>query len=297
MQMVNAPHAVEHQLKDSDFDALARLARREFGLSLAVSKKPLVASRLSRRLRARRLAAFQDYLQLLDNPAEADERLELISALTTNVTSFFREAHHFETLRTEILPELVNRTSTRRRVRLWSAGCSSGQEAFSIAMTLLDAWPEAPQQDVRILATDIDPKIVARARQASYPAADGDTIPARLRRFWTVSGQGGNTQGSDAQGRVSDEVRSLVTFAELNLVGDWPFRGQFDAIFCRNVAIYFDKETQQRLWQRLAERLTPGGLLCIGHSERVTGPALDQLQSQGITSYRKRPAAAAAMAD
>ena len=142
----------EFNFTDDDFRALARLARAEFGLSLSESKKPLVYSRLARRLRARNIARFQDYMDLLGKSDEAEERLELISALTTNVTSFFREKHHFGTLRSQLAPALGNQS----RVRIWSAGCSSGQEPFSIAMTLLDVLPDSARTDVRILATDID---------------------------------------------------------------------------------------------------------------------------------------------
>lgn len=290
--MTSTLTAPQHGLLDSEFAALAKLAKTEFGLSLAESKKPLVASRLSRRLRARGLDGFQDYLALIRRPAEAEERLELISALTTNVTSFFREAHHFDALRTEVVPAMKAAAKVGRRARIWSAGCSSGQEAFSIAMTVLDAWPEALAHDVRILATDIDPKIVSRARNAVYSLEDLEAVPQTMRKYWQRL-----AQPDDDKGRITDDLKSLVTFAELNLILDWPFSGHFHAIFCRNVAIYFDKDTQQNLWFRLAERLEDNGLLCIGHSERLTGPAEALMQNRGITSYIKRPAPVANRVD
>lgn len=274
-----APNAREFRFTDDDFRALAKLAHAEFGLALADSKKPLVYSRLARRLRARQIDEFSGYMKLLERPEESDERLQLISALTTNVTSFFREKHHFATLRENLVPEL----SKQSRVRIWSAGCSSGQEPFSIAMTLLDSLPDAARQQTRILATDIDPAVVARARKAEYPKEETDTIPDELRKRWTAP----SAENTDKVA-ISPKVKELISFGELNLMQDWPFKGPFDAIFCRNVAIYFDQDTQRRLWARFTDLLRPGGYLFIGHSERVTGPALDVLSTAGVTTYRKK---------
>lgn len=266
---------------DADFRAIAAIAQDQFGLNLAESKKPLVYSRLSKRLKARNLSGFPEYLKLLDRGEEKEERLELISALTTNVTSFFRENYHFETLKGDALPALIARAKSRQRVRLWSAGCSSGQEAYSIAMTVLDRLPEAASLDVRILATDIDPQIVSRARGGTYPGEEASGIPGAYQSKWLGK--------PDAQGRIcmGEPLRQLITFAELNLMEPWPFKGPFDVIFCRNVAIYFNQPTQQRLWQRFCQMLAPGGYLFIGHSERITGPATQDLTGVGITSYRK----------
>ncbi len=272
---------------DADFRAIAELAQARFGLSLADSKKPLVYSRLSRRLKSRQVASFADYLMLLNKRDEEQERLELISALTTNVTSFFREKHHFDTLRDALAGELGQRARAGGRVRIWSAGCSSGQEPYSIAMTVLEAIPEAARLDLRILATDIDPKVVEKARAADYPVEEISGIPANLRGKW-LSGSGGDA----ARYTLSEELRRLITFNELNLVNPWPIKGPFDVIFCRNVAIYFSQQTQQTLWQRFSAILPPGGLLFIGHSERVTGPALAEVAGIGITSYRKLQGAA-----
>lgn len=272
---------------DADFRAIADLAQERFGLSLAESKKPLVYSRLSRRLKSRQVGSFSEYIALLDRREEEQERLELISALTTNVTSFFREKHHFDTLRDALAGDLGARARAGGRVRIWSAGCSSGQEPYSIAMTVLEAVPEAARLDLRILATDIDPKIVAKARAGEYPAEEASGIPANLRGKWLPSCGKDGTRCS-----VSPDVRALITFNELNLVNAWPIKGPFDVIFCRNVAIYFSQQTQQTLWQRFSAMLPPSGLLFIGHSERVTGPALKEVEGIGITSYRKLQGAA-----
>lgn len=270
----------EIPFSDADFRAIADLALAEFGLNLAESKKPLVYSRLSKRLKARDVPSFPLYLALLERKEENDERLELISALTTNVTSFFREKHHFDMLRDERVPAMIEKIRAGERIRIWSAGCSSGQEPYSIAMTILDKIPDAARQNVKILATDIDPKIVERARNGQYPETEGTGIPPAFLQKWTQ-------KIPPNEIRMSNELRSLITFAELNLMSEWPFQGPFDAIFCRNVAIYFNQETQQRLWSRFVDKLAPDALFCIGHSERVTGPATQQLAATGITSYRK----------
>ncbi|WP_418591826.1 CheR family methyltransferase [Ponticoccus sp. (in: a-proteobacteria)] len=275
--------ATEIAFSDADFRAIAAIAQERFGLNLAESKKPLVYSRLSKRLKARNLNGFPDYLKLLEQPEETDERQELISALTTNVTSFFRETHHFETLASECLPALAAGARSGQRIRLWSAGCSSGQEPYSIAMSVLDQFPDAANLDLRILATDIDPQIVDRARTGSYPGEEAAGIPAPYQAKWVRrSGDGGRLT-------MGEPLRQLITFAELNLMDLWPFKGPFDVIFCRNVAIYFNQQTQQNLWQRFCQMLIPGGYLFIGHSERITGPATQDLSGVGITSYRKRP--------
>ncbi|MGP6089519.1 CheR family methyltransferase [Antarctobacter jejuensis] len=271
---------------DADFKAIATLAQERFGLSLADSKKPLVYSRLSRRLKSRKISSFPEYLSLLGQKGEEQERLELISALTTNVTSFFREMHHFDLLRNALATELKDKARTGDRLRFWSAGCSSGQEPYSIAMTILQVIPDALDRDIRILATDIDPKIVEKAKIGTYPKDEIASIPPDLRSNWTRS-DSAHPQVST----VSDDLKAMVTFNELNLMADWPFRGPFDAIFCRNVAIYFNQETQQRLWQRFCSMLTPNGLLFIGHSERVSGRAVESLKGVGITSYQKSQAA------
>lgn len=265
---------------DADFRAIAELAQAEFGLNLAESKKPLVYSRLSKRLKARAVDSFPDYLSLLNRAEENDERLELISALTTNVTSFFREKHHFDTLRDETIPLIQTQLAAGGRGRIWSAGCSSGQEPYSMAMTVLDKIPDALRRNVKILATDIDPKIVQKARDGIYPQDESTGIPPAFQSAFTRSTEDGKLSMAQAP-------RDLITFAELNLMNQWPFKGPFEAIFCRNVAIYFNQDTQQKLWSRFCDMLTPGGVLCIGHSERVTGPATQQLTGVGITSYRK----------
>lgn len=279
--------SITYAFTDADFAAIARRAQADFGLHLTPAKRELVYSRLAKRLRHLGLADFRAYCQLVESPDGEAERMAMLSALTTNVTHFFREEHHFNTLRNSVLPPLIAAArSGSGRLRIWSAGCSAGQEPYSLALTLLDLCPDAARFDIRILATDVDPAILARARQGVYDTDEIKSLPEKLRSQHVID-------LGDGRSRVGDKPRALISFGELNLMHDWPMKGPFDVIFCRNVAIYFDKETQARLWQRFAQLLTPGGTLCIGHSERVAGPAAALLEASGVTTYRRIPAAGA----
>jgi chemotaxis protein methyltransferase CheR len=279
--------ATEFPFTNQDFGRIAALLRRESGIHLRESKAALVYSRLTKRLRALRIASFHEYCKLV--AASSEERVNMLAALTTNVTRFFREPHHFEHLKSHVLPPLLDAARQGARVRLWSAGCSSGQEPYSIALTMLSLMPDAASRDVRILATDIDPNMVAKGRRGVYGAAELGDVPVEMRRRWFEAAPG---EGRGAQ-RANDDLRALVAFRELNLVGDWPMRGAFHAIFCRNVVIYFEEATQSRLWSRIPPLLSPGGCLYIGHSERVSGPALGALENVDITTYRLRGGARA----
>ena len=273
---------MDYAFSDAEFVRIADRARREFGLHLPSSKKGLVYSRVARRLRNLGLPDFHAYCDLLDGSKGPAEQIELLSALTTNVTRFFREQHHFRTLRDTVLPPLIAAARAGRRVRLWSAGCSAGQEPYSLAFTVLALCPEAAALDLRILATDIDPAVLAAASAGRYPKADMKALPEPTRdTMIDAPGDGDETF------TVRPQPRALIRFRELNLIKDWPMRGRFDIIFCRNVAIYFDPETQARLWCRFADTMCGGGHLFIGHSERVTGPAVSTLTTAGITTYRK----------
>jgi chemotaxis protein methyltransferase CheR len=249
----------------ADFRQIAELVHSEAGIVLTESKVNLVYSRLAKRLRAIGLRTFREYCALIQGEKGLDERQAMIAAMTTNVTRFFRENHHFDFLRTRVLPPLLDGARRGGKVRVWSAGCSSGEEAYSIALTILELDPGAADRDVRILASDIDPEMLRRGTAGAYPARQMGDIPQELRRKWfrPVAGSG----GEDLE--VGEEMRELVRFRELNLLREWPMRGKFDIIFCRNVMIYFDDDTQNTTWDRFANILHPGGTLCIGHSERI----------------------------
>jgi chemotaxis protein methyltransferase CheR len=267
-----------------DFGRIAAIMHEEAGISLPESKVNLVYSRLAKRLRALGMQRFSEYCSLVGDPSGGGDRDMMIAALTTNVTRFFREPHHFEHLKTQILPPLITGIKQGQRVRLWSSACSSGQEPYSMALTLLGLLPDAANYDVRILATDIDPNMIAFGKEGVYDRAALEPVPASLCQRWFTAERGAGTMSA------GPELRTLVAFKKLNLIGDWPLKGRFNAIFCRNVAIYFEKPTQATIWARLAKRLEPEGALYIGHSERVTGEAEAWLRPDGITTYRPLPA-------
>lgn len=267
---------------DNDFEKVALMARREFGLSLAITKKEMVRGRLAKRLQATGLCCIDDYLSLIEHVDGTQERNELLSVLTTNLTHFFRENHHFELLRETILPPLIKSARSGKRVRIWSAGCSSGQEPYSIAMTVLELCPKAADLDIKILATDIDPEILKRARSGIYSDEEIAPIPPVLKQEYLDQ-----IKASTGKFKVGPGPRSLISFGELNLINRLPFNGPIDVIFCRNVAIYFDDETQKTLWETFAKILTDRGYLIIGHSERISGSIRSKFESVATTAYRK----------
>ncbi|MEO0864241.1 MAG: protein-glutamate O-methyltransferase [Pseudomonadota bacterium] len=260
------------------FARIADLAYEESGINLVPEKRLMVQSRLRHRLRALQLPGFDDYAALVTSRDGASERRHMISALTTNVTHFYREPHHFALLTEHVLPVMRNKIRQGAPIRLWSAGCSNGQEPYSIVMHLFLEEPALRHADFKLLATDIDPKVIEHARAALYTTAQSKPLPDEAAQF-LLPGE------RDGQIRISPDIRERVTFKELNLLSDWPMRGQFDAIFCRNVVIYFDVETQERLWPRFASALAPHGLFFLGHSERIVDPALYKLNCIGPTTY------------
>ncbi|MFQ1700160.1 CheR family methyltransferase [Loktanella agnita] len=275
----------EYAFSDRDFARIAALANAKYGIYLQSSKKALVYSRLARRLRALNLSDFETYCDLLQQADSGGEEEHLLSALTTNVTHFFREKHHFDFLRNQLLPDLVARAKSGAAVRVWSSACSAGQEAYCIAAMVLDACAEAGTLDIRILATDIDPQIIVKAKQGIYPKDQQNAIPDQYRAIMIDT-----SKGDEAHFCMHKKLGNLISFGQLNLIADWPMRRPFDVIFCRNAAIYFDKNTQSRLWGRFADALTPEGHLMIGHSERLCGPAEQRFASVDITTYRKTDA-------
>ncbi|CAN1724022.1 chemotaxis protein methyltransferase [Hyphomicrobium sp. 1Nfss2.1] len=278
----------EFPLTKDDFRQIADIAYNDAGIDLAESKASLVYSRLAKRLRALHLESFQSYCSLLMREEGTAERQEMVAALTTNVTRFFREPHHFEHLKTHVLPPLVSLARSGAPVRIWSAACSSGEEPYSIALTILSVMPDAASLNVRVLASDIDPNVLQRGEAGIYSDAATVSIPVDARKRWfkSVDGRDGKSW------RVGEEMRRLVAFRKLNLIGPWPMRGPFHAIFCRNALIYFKEATQVDIWCRFAPLLVPGGRLYIGHSERVFGDAAPLFVNEAITTYRRGGAAA-----
>ena len=263
-----------------DFEFIATTLYEDAGIHLPATKASLVYSRLTKRLRHLGLESFKDYCALVGSSAGAEERTQMIAALTTNVTRFFREPHHFDHVRAKLIVPRADAIRAGARLRIWSAGCSSGQEPYSIALTILSHMPDVRSFDVKILATDINPHVLETARRAIYPAEEVQGVPLDQRRAWMEAAGNGTM-------KLDDAVRGLVNFKRLNLMGAWPMRGPFDAVFCRNVLIYFDEKTQTRLLNRVTSLLRPGGFLYLGHSERLVGPAEAMFKADGTTSYRK----------
>lgn len=265
----------EFSYSRQDFERVRRLIYNRAGISLAPSKEDMVYGRLVRRLRQHGLSSFHQYLDLLERSDDAEWQA-FTNALTTNLTAFFREPHHFDALR-QLFGQL-----NRSPLRLWSAASSTGEEPYSMAMTAVEHFGtmDAP---VKILATDIDTQVLDTARQGVYPLERVEKLPPeRLRRFF----QRGTGQ-NEGYCRVVEGLRRLVEFRPLNLLDPhWDLRGPFDAIFCRNVMIYFDKATQYRILSRVMPLLADDGLFFAGHSESFFH-ATDLLQPCGRTVYRK----------
>jgi len=270
----------EYALQDGDFRKITKLVMDTAGIVLSEKKRAFIHGRLGRRLRILGLADFTEYCRLLESPDGETERHNLINAVTTNHTNFFREPHHFDYLAKTILPALADAQGKGPgRLRIWSAGCSTGEEPYTIAMTLRGHQPSLSGWDVKILATDLDTNVVAHAAAGVYDAERLESIPASYRKRYM-------TEQRDGHAFMNDELRSLIMFAPLNLLENWPMRGPFDVIFCRNVVIYFDKPTQRRLFDRYAEMLKPDGWLFVGHSESLMN-VTDRFDLVGRTIYRR----------
>jgi chemotaxis protein methyltransferase CheR len=249
-------------LRPGDFHKISQIVYAFSGIRLNQGKEELVRSRLIKRLRALGLKSFGAYLRYVDADRSSQELRSMIDCLTTNKTSFFRENQHFEYMRSHILPGLKNHS---KGVRVWSAGCSSGEEPYSIAMLFREEWSEITQPDVRILATDISERMLTKARTGEYEKENlQDVPPAYLMKYFVSSPNSATKTYS-----VQDTIKKMVRFARLNLMDDWPMKGPFNLIFCRNVMIYFDNSTQRKLVQRFHDILVPGGHLLVGHSESL----------------------------
>lgn len=278
----------------ADFDALRTLVRRLTGISLNDAKRSVVASKLARRVRALRLASYAEYCALVSaNPAPDGELRELIHCVTTNTTAFFREPHHFEFLRSTVFPELERRAArgAPKRVRLWSAACSSGEEPYSLAMTALEHFAGKGWQ-IEILATDIDSDVLARGRAGVYAAERVETLSSERRRRFFLRGKG----AWEGHYKVRPQVRECVTFRQLNFVdADWRMRSKFDAVLCRNVVIYFERPLQEALFRRMHSLLDERAYLMVGYAEDL-GALKELFEALPGTVYRRRDSSTASPA-
>jgi chemotaxis protein methyltransferase CheR len=253
----------EYEFSDADFQRVRRMVHQQMGIALSDAKRQLVYGRLSRRLRALHLREFDTYLELVEG-GDAEELQHFRNAITTNLTSFFRENHHFKFLAEQLLPQLEIQNRASRRIRIWSAGCSTGEEPYSIAMVLLERASHLLRDwDVRILATDIDTNVLEHARRGVYSADKLEKMDSNRVLRWFEPGP------EPEHYSVCEPVKQAVTFNELNLISDWPMKGPFDVILCRNVVIYFDRATQRQIIGRMEALQRPGDYLVLGHSESL----------------------------
>lgn len=269
-------------LTDSEFKFICQFVYQSTGIVLNDSKREMVYRRLTRIVRERKLASFSQYCDLLRDHSE-QETPYFINAITTNLTSFFREKHHFDYLLMHEFPQLILKNANNKRIRVWSSACSTGEEPYSISMMLhqalkayLSSW------DMKILATDIDSEVLAKAKSGVYFHDRIGDIPEALKETYFHRGIGQN----DDKVKVDKAIQQLITFKQLNLLHQWPMSGPFDVIFCRNVIIYFDKQTQLELFERYYEMLASGGLLILGHSENL-GTFQKYFDKVGRTIFRK----------
>jgi chemotaxis protein methyltransferase CheR len=265
-----------------DFDYLRKIVNGRTGIVVTDEKYDMFYSRLVRRIRLLRLQNFTQYCDLIKSEDGQAEIIQLVNAITTNLTSFFRENHHFEFLLQRVIPELQNRAPAERKLRIWSAGCSTGEEPYSIAMTVAESGLASKGWDIKILATDIDSNVLEQAASGVYNMDRVENLPQQRLQRWFLKGK----KEQAGKVRVKPEVHKPIEFAQLNLNSAWVLPETVDIVFCRNVIIYFDRESKRTLIDRIAENLTMGGYLFIGHSESMFRVS-ERFELVGNTIYRK----------
>ncbi len=256
-------------LSEKDFRKISNLVHSHCGINLHEGKKELVRARLAKLLRKGNFSTFSEYMEHVHEDKSGTEFSKLINAISTNLTSFFREKQHFDYLQKEFLPQLAKQKQKNgnRRIRAWSAGCSSGEEPYSIAITLIETTRELGDWDVKVLATDVSTRMLETARKGFYEKERIIPVWSEYKDKYLTAHKIKNRKVFE----VNENLRKVVIFQYLNLIKQWPIKGPVDFIFCRNVMIYFDKQTQQRLVNRFWDLLNSGGLLFTGHSESLTG--------------------------
>ncbi|WP_233993135.1 protein-glutamate O-methyltransferase CheR [Thiomicrorhabdus sp. Milos-T2] len=269
----------EFDFKDQDFGRVKTIVYDFAGIDLNDSKKNLVYNRLSKRIRFLNMQSFSEYLDFVDSQGEA-EFVHLINAITTNLTFFFRENHHFDYLAKTVIPGLVESNSSSKKIRIWSAGCSTGEEPYSIAIVLKESMP--PGWDAKVIATDLDSNVVNTGQMGVYKTDRLKGVSEERKKRWFLKGSG--SQAGFV--KVKPELQDIIEFGQLNLMNDWPIKDSIDVIFCRNVVIYFNKPTQTKLFSRYADRLPDNGHLFIGHSESLYKVS-DRFELLGQTIYKK----------
>jgi chemotaxis protein methyltransferase CheR len=279
--MTNISPDREFDFTDADFERIRQFVSEHTGIVLTEKKKDMVYGRLSKRIRRGDFDSFSAFIDALDEGNENEQDF-MINAITTNLTAFFREKHHFEFLKNTVIPSLIKKKGYKKHLRVWSAGCSTGEEPYSIAMILKESLPDFDDWDVKILATDLDANVIAHGKAGIYRQDRIEGLDERRIKRWFKRGSGDNAD----MVKVSPELQQMITFKRLNLLHQWPMSGPFDLMFCRNVVIYFDKDTQRVLFDRYADILAPDAHLFIGHSETLFKVS-SRFDSLGQTIYQK----------
>lgn len=269
----------EFNFQENDFKRVQKIVYDFAGIDLNDSKKNLVYNRLSKRIRFLEQNSFNEYLNYVEQVGE-EEFVHLINAITTNLTFFFRENHHFEYLANTIIPELLKKNVASKKIRIWSAGCSTGEEPYSIAIVLKESVPAG--WDAKVVATDLDTNVINTGRTGVYPVDRLKGVSDARKKRWFLKGSG----AQEGLAKVKPELQHSIEFGQLNLMDEWHHKAQIDVIFCRNVVIYFDKPTQSRLFNRYADLLPNNGHLLIGHSESLY-KVCDRFDLLGQTIYQK----------
>ncbi len=269
----------EFVFTDKDFKRVQKIAYDFAGIDLNDSKNNLVYNRLAKRIRFLGMSAFHEYLDYVEQQGES-EFIHLINSITTNLTFFFRENHHFEYLTNSVIPELLKKNVTTKKIRIWSAGCSTGEEPYSIAIVLKESVPAG--WDAKVIATDLDSNVVNTGMTGVYKIDRLKGISEERKNRWFMKGEGSKAGFV----KTKKELQDIIEFGQLNLMDSWPFKECFDVIFCRNVVIYFDKPTQSKLFNRYAEQLSTEGHLMVGHSESLY-KVCDRFELLGQTIYKK----------
>ena len=270
----------EFEYSDADFARVQKIVYDFAGIDLNESKRNLVYNRLAKRIRFLQHASFKQYLDYVEAQGRSGEFVHLINAITTNMTFFFRENHHFEYLTNTVIPGLLESNQASKKIRIWSAGCSTGEEPYSIAIILKEAVPAG--WDAKVIATDLDTNVVNTGIKGVYKDDRLKGVTEERKKRWFLKGTGSNSGFI----RVKPELQEIIKFGQINLMNDWPLEDPIDVIFCRNVVIYFDKQTQAKLFNRYADLLPDNGHLFIGHSESLY-KVCDRFELLGQTIYKK----------
>lgn len=274
------------KISDKEYNLLVALIYDRSGINLGSNKKELVKARLNKRIKALNLNTFKEYYEYVVKPEGEDELVEMLNAISTNVTSFFRENSHFDFMTKKALPEIVERKtkSGEKRIRIWSSACSTGEEVYTILITVLEYIKDPRGWDIKVLGTDISTKALALARNGVYDKEKISNIPGLLvSKYFDIHEEKG-----EKYYKVKEEVQRMGMFTRLNLMDKvFPFRNKIDIIFCRNVMIYFDKQTQTEVVKKFEKYLDEGGYLFIGHSESLIGMDIKKLKCMQTAVYKK----------